>query len=97
MTGFINIIKPSGVSSAYAVGGVKKKFNCPCGHMGTLDPMADGVLPVGVGKASRLFQYLLEKEKEVLGLNIKYNFMFQYQNLYLNKELQKIIDVKNSS
>ena len=42
MTGFINIIKPSGVSSAYAVGGVKKKFNCPCGHMGTLDPMADG-------------------------------------------------------
>ena len=43
------------------------------------------------------YGYLLEKEKEVLGLNIKYNFMFQYQNLYLNKELQKIIDVKNSS
>ena len=63
MTGFINIIKPSGVSSAYAVGGVKKKFNCPCGHMGTLDPMADGVLPVGIGKTSRLFQYLLDKEK----------------------------------
>lgn len=63
MTGFINIIKPSGMSSAYAVGGVKKKFNCPCGHMGTLDPMADGVLPIGIGKASRLFQYLLDKEK----------------------------------
>lgn len=73
MTGFINIIKPSGVSSAYAVGGVKKKFNCPCGHMGTLDPMADGVLPVGVGKASRLFQYMLDKEKTYVA-----RFIFGY-------------------
>ena len=63
MKGFINLIKPNGMSSAYAVGGVKKKLNCPCGHMGTLDPMAKGVLPVGIGKASRLFQYLLDKEK----------------------------------
>lgn len=63
MKGFINLIKPSGMSSAYAVGAVKKKFNIPCGHMGTLDPMASGVLPVGLGKASRLFQYLLDKEK----------------------------------
>lgn len=63
MVGFVNIIKPAGMSSAYAVGRVKRKFNCPCGHMGTLDPMAEGVLPVGIGKASRLFQYLLDKEK----------------------------------
>lgn len=63
MKGFINVIKPSGMSSAYAVGGVKKKLNSPAGHMGTLDPMAEGVLPVGVGKASRLFQYLIDKEK----------------------------------
>lgn len=63
MKGFINLIKPQGMSSAYAVGGVKKKLNCPCGHMGTLDPMARGVLPVGICKASRLFQYLLDKEK----------------------------------
>lgn len=73
MTGFINIIKPSGMSSAYAVGGVKRKFNCPCGHMGTLDPMADGVLPVGIGKASRLFQYLLDKEKTYIA-----RFIFGY-------------------
>lgn len=63
MKGFINIIKPEGMSSAYAVGVVKKKFNVPCGHMGTLDPMASGILPVGLGKTSRLFQYLLDKEK----------------------------------
>ena len=63
MKGFINLIKPKGMSSAYAVTAVKKKFNLPCGHMGTLDPMAEGVLPVGIGQASRLFQYLLDKEK----------------------------------
>ena len=63
MTGFVNIIKDKGMSSARAVTAVKKKFNIPCGHMGTLDPMASGVLPVGLGKASRLFQYLLDKDK----------------------------------
>ncbi len=63
MKGFINLIKPEGMSSAYAVGAVKRKLHIPCGHMGTLDPMASGVLPVGVGKASRLFQYLLDKVK----------------------------------
>jgi tRNA pseudouridine55 synthase len=63
MKGFINLIKPAGMSSARAVTAVKKKFNCPCGHMGTLDPMASGVLPVGIGKASRLFQYMLDKDK----------------------------------
>lgn len=66
MIGFINILKPAGISSAYAVGAVKKKFNAPCGHMGTLDPMASGVLPVGVGQASRLFPYMIEKEKRYI-------------------------------
>ena len=66
MKGFINLIKPSGMSSAYAVGSVKRKLHSTCGHMGTLDPMADGVLPVGIGQASRLFQYQLDKEKSYL-------------------------------
>ena len=39
---------------------------------------------------------LLEKEKAMLGLNIKYNFMFQYQHLYKNPNLQKIKDAKVS-
>ncbi len=63
MKGFINVIKPSGMSSAYAVGVVKRKFHLPCGHMGTLDPMASGVLPVGIDKTCRLFDYLLDKIK----------------------------------
>ena len=65
MTGFVNIIKPSGMSSAYAVGAVKKKFNKPCGHMGTLDPMATGVLPVLIGRATALSSYLLDADKHL--------------------------------
>ena len=63
MTGFININKTEGKSSAQAVAAVKRVFGVPCGHMGTLDPMATGVLPVGIGKASRLFPYLSDKKK----------------------------------
>ena len=63
MKGFINLIKPEGMSSAYAVNRVKKKLNITCGHMGTLDPMASGVLPVGIAKTSRMFDYLLDKTK----------------------------------
>ena len=43
------------------------------------------------------YGYLLEKEKEMLGLNIKYNFMFQYQHLYKNPTLQKIKVAKTSN
>ena len=65
MNGFINFFKPSGVSSAYAINGIKKLFKgCKIGHMGTLDPLAEGVLPIAVGKATRLFDFLLDKQKE---------------------------------
>ena len=63
MRGFININKAEGKSSAQAVAAVKRVFKVPCGHMGTLDPMATGCLPVGLGKTTRLFPYLLDKEK----------------------------------
>ena len=63
MKGFININKAAGQSSAVSVAAVKRLFKVPCGHMGTLDPMATGVLPVGIGKTTRLFPYLLDKTK----------------------------------
>ena len=63
MTGFVNIYKESGVGSTYVVNKIKKKLGQKCGHMGTLDPMASGVLPVGINKATRLFDYLLDKRK----------------------------------
>ena len=62
--GFINVDKPSGIVSSTVVNKIKWLSGVPCGHMGTLDPLASGVLPVGVGNATRLFDYFLEKEKE---------------------------------
>ena len=62
--GFFNIDKPSGIVSSTVVNKLKWLSGLPCGHMGTLDPLASGVLPVGAGNATRLFDYFLEKEKE---------------------------------
>ena len=64
--GFINVDKPSGIVSSTVVNKIKWLSGVPCGHMGTLDPLASGVLPVGVGNATRLFDYFLEKDKEYI-------------------------------
>ena len=64
MNGVIVLNKPSGISSAAAVARVKRMLGeKTVGHMGTLDPMAEGVLAIGVGKAARLFDYLCGKDK----------------------------------
>ena len=63
VSGFINVNKAQGVSSAREVAIIKRLTNLSCGHLGTLDPMASGVLPVAVGNATRLFEYLLSKRK----------------------------------
>ncbi len=64
MNGFLNILKPPGMTSAAVVGNVRRLTGEKrVGHAGTLDPEAAGVLPVMVGRAARLFDYLTEKEK----------------------------------
>ncbi|MGN0805974.1 MAG: tRNA pseudouridine(55) synthase TruB, partial [Candidatus Coproplasma sp.] len=63
MNGIINVNKLQGVSSAREVAVIKRITGLSCGHMGTLDPMASGVLPIAVGNATRLFDYLLTKTK----------------------------------
>ena len=64
MTGFINVNKVKDVSSAREVAVIKRLTKTPCGHMGTLDPMASGVLPIAVGNAARLFDYFSDKHKK---------------------------------
>ena len=64
--GFINVNKPSGVTSSYVVNKIKRLTGMPCGHMGTLDPLASGVLPVAIGNAARLFDYMLKKKKQYI-------------------------------
>ena len=64
MNGFLNVLKPPGMSSAAVVGFVKRMAGEKhVGHAGTLDPEAAGVLPVMLGRATRLFDYLVDKEK----------------------------------
>lgn len=64
MIGFINVYKPSGMTSNAVVQKVKKRYKIKkIGHMGTLDPLASGVLPIAIGKATRLFDYSLNKTK----------------------------------
>lgn len=64
MIGIININKPAKVTSSNVVVKIKKLLNLKkVGHMGTLDPLAQGVLPICVGKATRLFDYFLKKQK----------------------------------
>ncbi|MCR5758098.1 MAG: tRNA pseudouridine(55) synthase TruB [Selenomonas sp.] len=59
MSGFLNILKPPGMSSHDVVGYVRRVLQTKkVGHAGTLDPAAAGVLPVAVGTATRLIEYL---------------------------------------
>ncbi len=65
MNGFLNMNKPAGMSSAAVVGTLKRLTGEKrIGHAGTLDLEAAGVLPIMLGRATRLFDYLVDKEKE---------------------------------
>lgn len=64
MNGIILINKPRGISSSKVVATIKKITKEKCGHLGTLDPLAEGVLPICIGRATRLFDYFLNKKKE---------------------------------
>lgn len=58
MNGIINVLKPVGMTSTDIVRWVLKKTQAEkAGHIGTLDPGAAGVLPICVGKATRLAEY----------------------------------------
>ena len=64
LCGFLNVLKPPGMSSAHVVGAVRRMLGgVKVGHAGTLDPEAAGILPIMVGKAARLFDYMQDKEK----------------------------------
>lgn len=59
MQGFLNLNKPTGLTSHDCVARVRRLLKLKrVGHGGTLDPAATGVLPIAVGKATRLLQYL---------------------------------------
>lgn len=64
MDGMLNINKPEGITSHAAVAAVRRATGCRrVGHGGTLDPLASGVLPVGVGRGTRVIEFLAEASK----------------------------------
>ena len=63
--GWINLYKPKNITSYKALNSIKKKFSInKIGHAGTLDPMAEGVLPIAIGKATKLIPYISNMNKE---------------------------------
>lgn len=70
MLGFVNVFKPAGPTSAQVVARLRRIYgfysrdrHIGVGHLGTLDPQAAGVLPIAVGKATRLIPLLTDQRK----------------------------------
>lgn len=67
--GFINVYKPQGLTSHDVVFRLRKALKIKqIGHTGTLDPLAQGVLPVALGKATRLIEYLEDNKAYIAEL-----------------------------
>ncbi|MBZ4664999.1 tRNA pseudouridine(55) synthase TruB [Mahella sp.] len=64
MDGIINMYKPAGMTSNDVVITLRRRLKpLKVGHAGTLDPDASGVLPICLGKATRVAQYIVDGEK----------------------------------
>ena len=72
MLGFVNVFKPSGPTSTQTGARVRRIFErhlgerLPIGHLGTLDPDAAGVLPLALGKATRLIPLMEDRRKSYI-------------------------------
>ena len=67
ISGILNVNKEVGISSNKCVGLVKKALNIKkVGHTGTLDLEAGGVLPIVIGKATRVSDFLMDEKKEYI-------------------------------
>jgi len=65
LSGFLVVNKPNGVTSHDVVGFARRRLKTKkIGHTGTLDPLATGVLVLGVGNGTRLIEYLVGCDKE---------------------------------
>lgn len=91
MNGVINVYKESGVTSFDVVAKIRRLINVSkCGHLGTLDPMAEGVLPICIGYATRFSDYISSVDKEYVAefmLGVK---SASYDN---TSELEKVSDM----
>ncbi len=100
--GIININKPKGLTSHDVVYKIKKMTGKKTGHTGTLDPMATGVLPICIGTATKISQYILADEKSYRAkilfgiqtdtLDITGKVLSQAQFLYNKRKILSALD-----
>ena len=88
--GWLNLYKPFGITSFSAIYKVKKKFNIKkIGHAGTLDPYAEGVLPIAINKTTKLIPFVNSNSK-------KYIFKIKWREQTLTDDAEgKIINYSN--
>ena len=101
--GWINLYKPTGYSSSYCLNLLKKKFKFKkIGHIGTLDPMAEGVLPIAINEATKTVR-LINKSKKTYLFDVKWGEQrdtFDIEGNVIKKsklipKFEEIIAVKN--
>ena len=99
MDGIIIINKPQNCTSHDIVYKIKKLTNQKVGHTGTLDPLAEGVLPILVGKATRCSKYLINHNKKYivkLKLGVKTDTLDEEGKIIEKKNVDsKIMDKTN--
>lgn len=101
--GWINLYKPNGYSSSYCLNLLKKKYKFKkIGHIGTLDPMAEGVLPIAINEATKTVR-LINKSKKTYLFDVKWGEQrdtFDIEGNVIEKskhipKLEEIVAVKN--
>ncbi len=64
INGWINVYKPYDMGSTDVVNKVRRFFNAKkAGHAGTLDPLAEGILPIALGEATKTIPYIQDRHK----------------------------------
>ena len=102
MFGFLNVYKPKGKTSHDVVAILRCVTKIKqIGHTGTLDPFAEGVLPVCIGKATRLIEYLKDEKayigtvqlgKSTTTYDIEGEVVKESDKLVTFKEIEKALD-----
>lgn len=82
--GLILVYKRKGKTSRNVVENISKKYGVKVGHIGTLDPMAKGLLPVLVGNTCKLSKYLMEHDKTYL---VEMKFGYNTETLDIEGEI----------
>lgn len=91
-SGWINLNKPAGISSAFILNKLKRLLprGTKIGHAGTLDVEAEGVLPVAIGEATKLVRFLMDASKEYF-----FTIQFGAETTTLDREGEIIAQTNN--